>query len=330
MPVMQPTLEELKAVADKLHFHMSDAELEAYREVIASNFEAYALIDEMDDDTPEVKYPRASGTHPSSEDNRLGAWYVKASIKGAPSGPLSGRKVVIKDNICVAGLPMMNGASTLEGYTPEIDATVVTRILDAGGEIVGKAHCEYFCLSGASHTNAKGPVLNPYDNARSSGGSSSGCGALVGSGEVDMAIGCDQGGSIRIPAAWSGCVGMKPTWGLVPYSGIMPIEATLDFAGPITANVRDNALLLSVIAGADGLDPRQYNVRIADYIAALSEDISRLKIGVVSEGFDRADSEPDVDEKVRIAAEKFQLLGCRVEDVSIPMHPVGQAIWLAI
>ena len=87
---------------------------------------------------------------------------MKSEVRGAPYGPLAGKRVVLKDNICLAGVPMMNGASTLEGYVPDVDATVVTRILDAGGTIVGKAHCEYFCLSGGSHTSALGPVHNPY------------------------------------------------------------------------------------------------------------------------------------------------------------------------
>src|SRR5262245_63421746 len=104
----------------------------------------------------------------------------------------------------VAGVSMMNCASTLEGYIPEEDATVVTRILDAGGEIVGKAHCEYFCLSGGSHTNATGPVHNPHKRGYSAGGSSSGSAALVAAGEVDMAIGGDQGGSIRMPSSFYG------------------------------------------------------------------------------------------------------------------------------
>ena len=87
---------------------------------------------------------------------------MKTEIRGAPRGPLTGRNVVIKDNVCLAGVPMMNGASTLKGYTPDIDATIVTRLLDAGATIIGKAHCEYFCLSGGSHTNATGPVHNPH------------------------------------------------------------------------------------------------------------------------------------------------------------------------
>jgi amidase len=237
---------------------------------------------------------------------------------------------VLKDNMCLAGVPMMNGASTLEGYVPDIDATVVTRILDAGGTIVGKAHCEYFCLSGGSHTSAAGPVHNPYRHGYMAGGSSSGCGALVGAGEVEMAIGCDQGGSIRIPSAFSGAYGMKPTHGLVPYTGIMPIESTIDHAGPITTTVADNALLLEVIAGADGLDPRQYAPRVDRYTAALGRGVRGLRIGVVTQGFAHANSEREVDGKVRLAAERLQSLGAIVEEVSIPMHLDGAAIWTPI
>ena len=169
----------------------------------------------------------------------------------------------------LAGVPMMNGAATLEGYVPDIDATVVQRILDAGGTIVGKAHCEYFCLSGGSHTNATGPVHNPHKMGYSAGGSSSGSAVLVALGEVDMALGGDQGGSIRMPSSFSGTYGMKPTHGLVPYTGIMPIEIYVDHTGPMTATVADNALLLEVLAGADGYDPRQINVKTHPYTKAL-------------------------------------------------------------
>jgi amidase len=118
-------------------------------------------------------------------------------------------------------VPLRNGTSILEAYVPPVDATVVTRILDAGGTITGKTVCEAYCLSGGSHTSATGPVRNPYDPRRSAGGSSSGSGALVAAGEVDMAIGCDQGGSIRMPSSFCGTYGMKPTHGLVPYTGIL-------------------------------------------------------------------------------------------------------------
>ena len=133
----------------------------------------------------------------------------------------------------------------------------------------------------------------------SAGGSSSGSGAVVAAGEVPMSIGGDQGGSIRIPAAYCGIYGMKATHGLVPYTGVMPIETTLDHVGPMSATVADNALLLEVLAGPDGLDPRQINVKTAPYTKALTGDVSGLRIGVVKEGFGHAVSEAVVDALVQ-------------------------------
>ena len=200
---------------------------------------------------PRSEYPRVPGHRPTGEENPHNGWYWKTAIKGAAEGPLAGKRVGIKDNVCVAGVPMMNGASVLEGYVPEVDATVVSRILDAGGEIAGKTACEYLCFSGASHTNATGnPVHNPWKHGYTSGGSSSGSGAVVAAGDVQMAIGGDQGGSIRIPASMCGIVGLKPTHGLVPYTGVMPIELTIDHVGPMTDTVANNALLLEAIAGS--------------------------------------------------------------------------------
>jgi amidase len=135
-------------------------------------------------------------------------------------------------------------------------------------------------------------VHNPHRHGYSAGGSSSGSAALVAAGEVDMAIGGDQGGSIRMPASFCGCYGMKPTHGLVPYTGIMPIENTIDHTGPMTASVHDNALMLEAIAGEDGLDPRQYNVVTDKYTAHLGRGVSGMRIGVVKEGFGHAVSEP--------------------------------------
>ena len=328
--VKRPTLEQMKAIVASLHMSMSDHEVGDYLEVLEGTMQAYDRVDALPDYLPEVRYPRTPGTRPSAAENPLGAWYVKSEIKGAPHGPLAGKRIVIKDNICIAGVPMMNGASTLEGYVPDIDATVVTRILDAGGTIAGKAHCESFCLSGGSHTSSSGPVHNPYKMGYSAGGSSSGCAALVGAGEIEMAIGGDQGGSVRMPGSFSGCYGMKATHGLVPYTGAMPIEATIDHLGPMTGTVADSALLLEVIAGADGLDPRQYDVRVDKYTAALGRGVVGLRIGVVSESFQHDACEPDVIQKVRQAAERLRGLGAIVEEISIPMHLDGVAIWTPI
>jgi len=328
--VKRPTVDQMHAIVESLHMNMSSREVAEYLEIMEGTFQSYDRLTQLPDNLPPVRYPRTPGIKPGPADNPLNAWAVKSEVRGAAHGPLTGKRVVLKDNICLAGVPMMNGASSLEGYVPDVDATLVTRILDAGGTIAGKAHCEYFCLSGGSHTNAAGPVHNPYRYGYSAGGSSSGSAALVGAGELDLAIGGDQGGSIRMPASWCGIYGMKPTHGLVPYTGVMPIEATIDHAGPMTANVADNALLLEVIAGADGLDPRQYSPRVDRYTAALGRGVSGLRIGVLLEGFNRAESESDVDHKVRQAADRLRAMGAIVEDVSVPMHMDGPAIWTAI
>ena len=304
-----PTTEELKATAARLGLNIADGDLEFYRSSIDGTIGAYNAIGSLDEALPVVKYPRTPGYRPSGEENKYNAWYRKTEIRGAATGKLTGKTVALKDNVCLAGVPMMNGASTLEGYVPEIDATVVTRLLDAGATIVGKAHCEYFCFSGGSHTSAHGPVINPRKAGHSAGGSSSGSGALLAAGEVDLAIGGDQGGSIRMPASYCGVYGMKPTHGLVPYTGIMPIELTIDHTGPMSRNVSDNALMLEVIAGPDGLDPRQVGVITDNYTKALTDEINKLRIGVVKEGFGLPNSEPEVDELVRKGAEKFKKLG---------------------
>ncbi len=330
MAVANPTPDQLRDIAEEIGLDLTDADIESFCGLIAPNIDAYNVIDAMPDNLPEVRYPRTPGYRPGAEENPLNAWYYKSRIKGAAEGRLAGKTAVLKDNVMLAGVPMMNGAATLEGYVPEIDATIVTRLLDAGAEIVGKSHCESFCLSGGSHTNATGPVHNPHKMGYSAGGSSSGSAALVAAGAVDLAIGGDQGGSIRMPASFCGVYGMKATHGLVPYTGIMPIEIFVDHTGPMTANVADNAAMLEVIAGSDGYDPRQYAPVTHAYTESLGVGVEGMKIAMVREGFGHENSEPDVDAKVRQAGELLSGLGATVEEVSIPWHTLGSAIWVPI
>jgi amidase len=328
--VKLPTTGQLRDVATDLGMSFTDEDLTTHLAALVPGIAAYNIVDRMPDEIPAVTYPRTPGYRPSPEENKHGAWYVKTTIPGAASGKLKGKNIVLKDNICLAGVPMMNGASTLEGYMPDVDATVATRVLDAGGTIVGKAVCEYFCFSGGSHTSAYGPVHNPHRMGYSSGGSSSGSACLVALGEVDMALGGDQGGSIRMPSSFCGTYGMKPTHGLVPYTGIMPIELTLDHTGPITGTVEDNALLLEVLAGPDGLDPRQYGGQPQAYREALGKGAKGLRIAVVEEGFGHPQSQEASDALVREAAQQFKRLGATIEKVSIPLHRVGATIWLPV
>lgn len=330
MTIKRPTLAQMRQMAQRFGMELTDSELQEYIEIIEPNFQSYDRLDALPDNLPEVRYPRAPGHRPAPSENLLNAWYYKTDIKGAPDGPLQGKTVVLKDTVCLAGVPMMNGSSIMEGYTPELDATIVTRILDAGATIVGKSHCENFCLSGGSHTNATGPVQNPYKSGHMAGGSSSGSAVLVSTGEVDMAIAGDQGGSIRIPASNCGVYGMKPTHGLVPYSGIMPVEQTIDHVGPITNNVADNALFLEVLAGPDGMDPRQYAPRCHRYTQALGKGVSGLRIGYLKQGFGRPESEPDVDASVMAAVDRFRDLGAQISEASVPEHDLATDCWTAI
>ena len=329
MPIRKPTTEQISELAITLGMRLQPDDVDAYQALVSGQLEGFAALDALPDGLPPVHYPRTPGSRPTAEENPLGAWYVRTRVEGAAEGKLAGRGVVLKDNVMLGGVPLMNGTTTLEGYIPPMDATIVTRILDAGGTIVGKAACEAYCLSGSSHTNQSGVVRNPHDPEHSAGGSSSGSAVLVAAGEVDMAIGGDQGGSIRIPSSFCGTYGMKPTWGLVPYTGILGIEPTIDHTGPITANVRDNALLLEVIAGPDGLDSRQVGAQPDAYTETLEDGIEGLRIGLLREGFGLETSEPDVDAKVRAAGERLASLGAKISEVSVPLHLSGSALAFA-
>ncbi len=328
--VRTPTIEEILDIADSYGMSLSIDDAESFQGMMAGTIQSYNKLDDLVEPKLPVKYPRSPGYRPEKTDNRYNAWYWKCDIKGKNKGLLSGKKIVLKDNICLAGVPMMNGASVLEGYVPDIDATVVTRILDAGGTIVGKAANTYLCFDGGSATPATGMVENPYKKGYSSGGSSAGCAVLVSVGEADMAMGGDQGGSIRIPACWSGIYGHKPTHGLVPYTGVFPIEQTLDHTGPMADNVEDIATLLQVVAGSDGLDPRQIGTKTQNYRSALGKGVKGMTIGILKEGFGRENSEKAVDQKVRTSINRFKKLGAKVKQVSIPMHSLGLDIWNAV
>jgi len=157
MAVQMPSPEQMRDVARRCGLSLSEADLASFRGLFAGYVAAYNLVDAMPDEVPAVKYPRTPGYRPKAEENPRNAWYRKTSIKGAAGGKLKGKRVAIKDNVMVAGVPMMNGASTLEGYVPDFDATIVTRILDEGGEIVGKTHCECFSSRAAATPTPPGP-----------------------------------------------------------------------------------------------------------------------------------------------------------------------------
>jgi amidase len=331
MPITPPADDDIARIAERYGFHLDAANLASFRGLASGLLASYDEVERLYAATV-PQPPSRRHQRPGAEDNELGAWYVTTEISTAADGPLAGRRVAVKDNIAVAGVPMMNGSATVEGYLPRRDATVVTRLLDAGAIITGKAVCEDLCFSGGSHTSRTGPVRNPWDPARTTGGSSSGSAALVASGGADLALGGDQGGSIRIPSSFCGTVGHKPTHGLVPYTGAFPIENTIDHLGPITRTVRDAALMLGVLAGPDGLDPRQRaSMPAQDYLAGLEDGVAGLRIGVLAEGFGYPGlSQPAVDETVRAAIARLAAAGAEVSEISVPWHRDALHVWTVI
>lgn len=327
MPVQPPDPAALHAVAAQYGLGLDDADIASFSPMVHGLLASWDAVEELYAASAPAM-PERAWTRPEPADNPYNAWYVTCDVTGSGEGPLAGKTVAVKDNTAVAGVPMMNGSKTMEGYTPLRDATVVSRMLAAGATIAGKSVCEDLCFSGGSHTSRTGPVRNPWDETRVAGGSSTGSGALVAAGVVDVATGGDQGGSIRMPSGYTGVVGHKPTWGLVPYTGAFPIEATIDHVGPITRTVADAALVLNVIAGPDGYDPRQPRDLVPDdYVAAIARGAEGLRIGVVGEGFAQANSEQDVSDAVRAAVDTLVGAGLTAEDVSIPWHLHGAKVW---
>lgn len=326
--VRPPTPAEIREKAAEHHIDLSDEEVEDFQQAIAGTLAGYERLDELAEPRPTVEYTdRDPGYEPGADEDPLNAFVRKCEVRGADSGPLAGYDVGLKDNVALAGVEMTCGSKLFEGFVPSTDATIVTRLLDAGATVTGKLNMEDMAFSGSGELSATGPVRNPRDTDYIAGGSSSGSIAAVVNGDVDVAIGGDQGGSVRIPAAWSGGVGHKPTHGLVPYTGIAGLGRTFDHTGPMGTSVEDCALVLDVIAGKDELDPRQGEVPTQEYAAALDGSPADVTVGVVEEGFGHEASEPGVDGAVRDALDHFADAGAEVTELSIPMHLDGLPIW---
>jgi amidase len=323
-----PSVDDLLRAARRERLKLSEAECEELAPFAADFVRALDDVEDLPDVQVPPEYPRTPGHRPSPEQDPVNAFVRVLDIKGADEGPLAGRRIGIKDNIAVAGVPITNGSRTLS-YTPVQDAVVVERILAAGGRITGKLNLDDFSASGFGDTSVFGPARNPLDARRSPGGSSSGSSAAVAAGLVDMALGVDQGGSVRMPAAACGLVGMKATHGLVPSFGVTHMDHTFDCVGPITSSVRDAALLLSVIAGPDWRDPQwTRGVELDDFASAPGDGVVGLRIGVVREALDAELCEAAVLHGVDAAANALASAGAEVEHVSIPRWRSAFSVWI--
>src|SRR5215831_9514084 len=321
-----PGVDEVVAVAKELGIHLSPDEAVLYRKHLTEQLgqlDAFVQARVDEPRPPMVSAGRKPGWRPSPQEDPLNAWMWKCRIEGAAEGLLKGKTVSFKDHIAIAGMPMSFGSFALDGFVPDFDATVVTRVLQAGGTIIGKNVMNG--LSGGFGTGGGigdyGRPLNPHNREHVTGGSSSGSGAAVAAGEVDISFGGDQGGSIRIPAAFCGIVGHKPTFGLVSHFGIgFGSDQSIDYTGPMTRTVEDAAAALQATAGYDPYDPRATRdvpTRM-DVLSRLADGVSGLRIGVLQEGFDEA--EVDVRNLVLAAVDVLAKAGADVSEVSIPEH----------
>lgn len=318
---------DLENAARSLGFTLSDAERAAMPALIEG------LVRGLDGLAPLAPPEPAQRVwfKPQPEQDPHNAFAVMTDVAGAATGALAGMRVALKDTISLAGVPLGNGTSLLEGYRPETDALVVTRLLAAGAHIIGKTNCECFCASGSSFTGVSGPVRNPWDPSRSAGGSSSGSAVAVATGLADLAVGGDQGGSIRVPAALCGIVGLKPSFGRIPYLGVATVDPALDHIGPMARDSRMAARMLTVMAGSDLRDSRSLPpLPPEDWEAACDLPVAGLRIGLVREGMAPARATPAVAEVVRAALDRLAGAGAAVAEVNVPLHARGIDIWMPV
>jgi len=234
---------------------------------------------------------------------------------GAPA--VAGIPLALKDVLSTRGIRTTCGSRILETYVPPFDCTPWTRLAEAGSVLLGKTNCDEFAMGSSNENSAFGPVRNPWDLERVPGGSSGGSAAAVAAGEAVWALGTDTGGSVRQPAALCGVVGLKPTYGLISRYGLIAFASSLDTVGTFTRSVRDAALLLQAIAGHDPTDATSLAEPVPDYLAALTGDVRRLRVGVITEAFGEG-VQPAVAASVRAAVDRLADLGADVGEVSLP------------
>lgn len=249
---------------------------------------------------------------------------------GEPLSPLAGVPIGVKDLFCYDQMPTTAASRMLQDWVPPYNSTVVQRLLDAGLVILGKTNLDEFAMGSSTETSAFGPTLNPWDTTRVPGGSGGGSAAALAAYEAPLAIGTDTGGSIREPAAVTGTVGIKPTYGGVSRYGVIAMASSLDQPGPCARNTLDAALLHQVIGGYDPADSTSMNAPLPDVVAAARKaDIKGLRVGVVKE-FSNAGYEPGVEARFREAVELLAELGAEVRQISCPSFVNAMAAYYLI
>ena len=265
-----------------------------------------------------------------ADEARAAAAAIDARVAaGEDPGLLAGVPVALKDNLCTRGIPTTCSSRILEGWQPPYDATVVTRLADAGAVLVGKTNLDEFAMGSSTENSAFGPTRNPRDTSRVPGGSSGGSTAAVAAGFAAVGLGSDTGGSIRQPAALCGVVGLKPTYGLVSRYGLVAFASSLDQIGPLTHTVADAARVLEVIGGHDAMDSTSIPQALPPISSTLGAGVAGLRIGLVGELMGEGIA-LDVAARVRQAAEALEAAGATVGEATVPAVTYGLSAYYLI
>jgi aspartyl-tRNA(Asn)/glutamyl-tRNA(Gln) amidotransferase subunit A len=247
---------------------------------------------------------------------------------GRDMGPLAGVPVALKDNMCTRGIPTTCSSRILDGWKPPYDATIVTKLHEAGAVVIGKTNLDEFAMGSSTENSAFGPTRNPHDTARVPGGSSGGSAAAVAAGFAPISLGSDTGGSIRQPAALCGVVGVKPTYGAVSRLGLVAFASSLDQIGPFASNVADAALTLEAISGHDPMDSTSIQQGPLEISNRLDWGVAGLRIGRITDLPEGAS--PDVIERLDQAFEALRDAGADIVDVEVPAFTYGLTAYYLI
>lgn len=333
MPPSPISPSRVSRLAESLGHGGNQGELDPLVRRVGAEIDGYARLDSIYGEPPRPGAPQSITIRPGADADPLNAFLATFRLSGADRGPLSGYDVAVKDNVAVAGVPMTCGSRVFEAATPDGHATVVDRLREAGAAIVAKTNMDELAYGPTSETSQFGPVRNPSDRDHVAGGSSSGSAAAVAAGSVDIALGTDTGGSVRIPSSLCGVVGVKPSYGAVSRSGVVDLAPSLDHVGPLARDVETAAAALDAMTGFDSRDPitGRANLSSASAAAAVADSpaLADCTFGLPQELFadhvDRA-----VEDRVREVADDLTAAGATVEPVSLPMVPDLAAVWKAI
>lgn len=315
---------ELNELAREWGFAIAAEEESEYLRLVDG---VLSVLDELDRHpvpVENVEAVRDPGRPPGPGEDPCNAVVRWCRVESTHEGVLGGMRIAVKDSVAVAGVPMTCGSRILTGFVPERDAVVTERILEAGGVIAAITNMDDLAFSGGGDTSCYGPTLCPFDLARTAGGSSGGSAAALWYEGVDAAIGSDQGGSIRVPAAWCGVIGLKPTHGLVPYTGIAGIDRTFDHAGPLGRTAESVARLLQAVTSGGSAAPQRGDTAVADYLSAVAgaaDDLRGIRLGLVAESLgEGVGATAEVAEATQETLERLRELGADIREVSLPEH----------